>query len=393
MKSKNTLVPETNRTVSIDILRGFALLGILLVNMPTFNTPVLYMGGFDENSSNLDSILSSLVELFAQGSFYPLFAFMFGYGAIIIAENSRRKGISFPKLFSKRLAILLVIGLIHAFLLWSGDILLMYALTGFLFILFYKLSGKALLGTGIALYIVSAFLPLLQRMPEEGSFENTSAAAQKSIESYRDGTFSEIFSQRFTDWMSMNTENQALVMAVGVLGLMLMGAAFAKLQWISNASAHKPLVKRLLFAGLILGFGIKFLGNINMESMIFMVFQQIGGPLISLFYMMGIILLVELPIARKLLQPLSFVGRLSMTNYLLQSTVMTFIFYSYGFGLYNSISYTTGFMLVFAFFALQVLFSKWWASQYRYGPVEYVWRWGTYGKKPIFKKDLKRDVA
>lgn len=184
----------------------------------------------------------------------------------------------------------------------------------------------------------------------------------------------------------MSTENHALVMAVGVLGIMLIGAAFAKLKWLSNASAHKPLLKRLLFAGLILGFGIKLLGYVNMESMIFIGFQQLGGPLISLFYMMSIILLVELPFARKLLQPLSYVGRLSMTNYLLQSTVMTFIFYSYGFGLYNSISYTTGFMLAFAFFALQVLFSKWWVSQYRYGPVEYFWRWGTYGKKPIFKK-------
>lgn len=386
MKTKNKLLPETNRTISIDILRGFALLGILLVNMPTFNSPVLYMGGFEDKSSNLDFILSSFVELFAQGSFYPLFAFMFGYGAIIIAENSLKKGISFPKLFSKRLTILFVIGLIHAFLIWSGDILLMYALTGFFFILFYKISGKALLGTGIALYIGSAFLPLLQRMPEGDFLEEFSEGGQKSIAAYRDGTFSEIFSQRFADWWSMNTENHALVMTVGVLGIMLIGAAFAKLKWLSNASAHKPLLKRLLFAGLILGFGIKLLGYVNMESMIFIGFQQLGGPLISLFYMMSIILLVEIPFARKLLQSLSYVGRLSMTNYLLQSTVMTFIFYSYGFGLYNSISYTTGFMLAFAFFALQVLFSKWWVSQYHYGPVEYVWRWGTYGKMPILKK-------
>ncbi|MER1998227.1 MAG: DUF418 domain-containing protein, partial [Lysinibacillus sp.] len=116
MKTKQTLLTETNRTVSIDILRGFALLGILLVNMPTFNSPMLYMGESEDNYSTLDFMLSSFVELFAQGSFYPLFAFMFGYGAIIIAQNSMKKGISFPNLFSKRLTILFVIGLIHAFL-------------------------------------------------------------------------------------------------------------------------------------------------------------------------------------------------------------------------------------------------------------------------------------
>lgn len=386
MKTKNILLLETNRIVSIDILRGFALLGILLVNMPTFNSPVLYMGGPEDKSSKLDSILSSFVELFAQGRFYPLFAFMFGYGAIIIAENSLKKGISFPKLYSKRLAILFVIGLVHAFLIWSGDILLMYALTGFIFILFYKLSGKTLLGTGIVIYIGSTFLPLLQRMPVGDFAEDFSGGWQKSIAAYRDGTFSEIFSQRFADWWSMNTENQALVMAVGVLGLMLIGAAFAKLQWLSNASVHKPLLKRMLLAGFVLGFSIKLLGYINMESMLSISIQQLGGPLVSLFYMMSIVLLVELPQTRKLLQPLSYVGRLSMTNYLLQSTLMTFIFYNYGLGLYNSISFTIGFILVFVFFALQVFFSKWWLSHYCYGPVEYVWRWGTYGKKPIFKK-------
>ena len=114
--------------------------------------------------------------------------------------------------------------------------------------------------------------------------------------------------------------------------------------------------------------------------------QQLGGPLVSLFYLTGIALLVELPSMQKLLQPLSYVGRLSMTNYLLQSTVMTFIFYSYGLGLYGSISYTTGFVLVLVFFTLQVIFSKWWITHYRYGPVEYIWRWGTYGQKPTFKK-------
>ncbi|MER2000959.1 MAG: DUF418 domain-containing protein [Lysinibacillus sp.] len=243
-----------------------------------------------------------------------------------------------------------------------------------------------MLSTGIGIYILSTLLPLLQRMPEGDYFEDTSDGWQKSMAAYRDGSFTDIFFQRFADWWSMNTENHALVMAVGVLGLMLMGAAFAKLQWLSHASAHKILLKRLLVIGLIFGFGIKILGTIYIENMLFLGLQQLGGPLVSLVYLTGLVLLAQLPSMQKVLQPLSYVGRLSMTNYLLQSIVMTFIFYSYGLGLYGSISYTSAFILVLVFFMLQVIISKWWTTNYRYGPVEYIWRWGTYGKKPVFKK-------
>ncbi len=154
MISKFTPLHEKNRTISIDVLRGFALLGILLVNMPTFHSPFLYLDSFTYWPSQLDQFFSNMVELFAQANFYPLFAFLFGYGAMIIAERSQMKGINFPSFFARRLTILLIIGCIHAFLIWNGDILITYAITGLFFIFFYQLSGKALLRWGMIIYFI-----------------------------------------------------------------------------------------------------------------------------------------------------------------------------------------------------------------------------------------------
>lgn len=220
--------------------------------MPAFHSPTLYIDAFTYWPSQMDQFFSNFVQLFAEGSFYLLFAFLFGYGAMIIADRSAAKGIYFPTFFERRLAILLVIGL-------------------------------------------------------------------------------------------------------------------------------------------ILGFGMKFTLFLFLENFIFMAFQmQFNGAFTALFYLTSIVLFVQTIVGHKMLQPFANVGRFSMSNYLLQSIAMTTLFYSYGFGIFGSMSYTTGFAIVLGFFTLQILLSKWWAPRFRYGPVEYIWRWGTYGKKPTFKKYISK---
>ncbi|CAM5720838.1 hypothetical protein LSPH24S_03484 [Lysinibacillus sphaericus] len=125
-----------------------------------------------------------------------------------------------------------------------------------------------------------------------------------------------------------------------------------------------------------------------MDSLFLVIMQeQFSGAFIALFYMIVIVLSTQTTIGQKLLKPFANVGRLSMSNYLLQSIAMTFIFYSYGLGLYGSISYTAGFVLVFAFFIFQTLLSKWWMTRFQYGPIEYIWRWGTYGQANVQTKN------
>lgn len=389
MTQKFTPLSEKNRTISIDVLRGFALLGILLVNMPTFHSPFLYLDSFTYWPSEMDQFFYGLVDLFAQSNFYPLFAFLFGYGAMIIAERSQMKGIYFPTFFARRLTILLVIGCIHAFLIWNGDILITYAIVGFFFILFYQLSGKMLLRVGIVIYCIPVFMTTFLPMQSQEHFSENTNAIQTSIQKYSNGTILEILKQRATDWAYANFEMSAVILGIGVLGLMLLGAAFAKLRWLVDVEKHKRLLISLLIVGLILGFGTRIATSFNMNSLFLMIMQeQFSGVFIALFYMMIIVLLAQTTVGQKLLQPFANVGQLSMSNYLLQSIAMTFIFYSYGLGLYGSVSYTTGFVLVFVFFAIQIIVSKWWVTRFQYGSVEYIWRWATYGKKPAFKKQV-----
>lgn len=396
MKNSFQSIQEQSRIESIDILRGFAILGIFLVNMPAFFSPVYYYNPLTYWESTSDRFLNGLVDFLAQASFYPLFAFLFGYGAIILAERMTHKGLSFPVYFSRRLIILLLIGCVHAFLLWHGDILITYAICGFIFILFYKCKGKTLLVTGTLIYVVvfglfiMGFVGMERYDPSMNLVDllNSPVDIQTSIQTYSQGSFTDIFERRLQDWMLVNGPANGWVIILNILPLMLIGAGFAKQKWIAQASIHLKLITRLMIIGLVGGVIGKSLpfweGSLPYTRM--MIQDYIGGPLLALFYVMFVVWLVEKKTATKFFQPFAYVGRLSISNYLLQSLVCTTIFYAYGFGLYGQISFTTGFCLVILLYSLQILASRWWIQRFKFGPVEYVWRWGTYGNKPTFKR-------
>ena len=399
MSDKMMPIKESERYVSIDILRGLAILGIFLVNMPAFYSPFLYLNPETYWDEGIDQFLNGFVDVFAQASFYPLFAFLFGYGAIMIAERAKVKELSFPRLFTRRLLVLLVFGCIHAFLIWHGDILITYAITGFIFMLFYKCKSKTLLITGLLLYIIPfallslfAFLLLLLPGGDISELLYNNEAVLASLQIYSEGSFGEITSQRIEDWLYVNGPANAWVLLINILPLMMLGAAFAKKGWLVDVKKHKKLLRNLMLIGLIGGLFLKllpFIQGSNYANM--MVQDQFGGPLLALFYITFIVLIAQNRTALKIMKPLSNVGRMSISNYLLQSIVFTIVFYGYGFGLYGSISYLTGFIIVFVFYCFQVFLSKWWISRFQYGPVEFMWRWGTYGQKPQLKR--RREIA
>ena len=390
---------ERERIVSIDILRGFAILGIFLVNMPALFSPFLYLNPETYWKEGIDQTLHAFVDIFGQASFYPLFAFLFGYGAIMIAERSKIKELSFPRLFVRRLFILLVFGCIHAFLIWHGDILITYAITGFMFMLFYKCKGKTLLITGLLVYVIPfallsslSFLTLLLSDMNASELLYNEEAVLASLKVYSEGSFSEITSQRIQDWMYTNGPANAWLLIINILPLMLLGAAFAKQGWLVDVKKNKKLLTRLMFVGLIGGLFLKvlpYIYGLNFANLLIQ--DQFGGPLLALFYMTFFVLILQNRAIYKLLKPLANVGRMSISNYLLQSIVFTWIFYGYGFGLYGDISYVFGFVLVFVFYSVQIILSKWWLARYQYGPVEYIWRWGTYGQKPNFKRERNEE--
>lgn len=146
----------------------------------------------------------------AQASFYPLFAFLFGFGAIILAIRSEEKGIAFPVLFTKRLSFLLVLGCIHAFFIWHGDILINYAVFGFALLFFYQMKGKTLILVGTVCYvlpfaILGALLLVMGSIDSEGlAIQTDSTMMKRSLEIYQSSTFLQIVNQRALDWYKVN---------------------------------------------------------------------------------------------------------------------------------------------------------------------------------------------
>lgn len=251
-----------DRMLSIDILRGFAIFGIFLVNMPSFHTPLLYINPLTWWAEDPDKSLYIFTDVFAQASFYPLFAFLFGFGAILLAQGLHRKGKSFPMVFSRRLLALLLIGCIHAFMIWHGDILINYALFGFVFIPFYKMSGRFLLILGSVIYLVP-FLLLTFLMGATGmggmQIPADIEAVRQSMEVYRTGTLREILQQRFQDWYLVNNPAGAVFLFLSIFPLFLVGAGFAKIGILARPDNYTRQLLTILGVSLSLGLAFKLL--------------------------------------------------------------------------------------------------------------------------------------
>jgi uncharacterized protein len=392
----NTLSPieHTERIQSLDVIRGFSLLGIFIINMISFHSPFLYMDPYSWWKIPSDTALYPWIDVFVQASFYPLFAMMFGYGLSIQQDRADKKGMSFYRFGIRRLLILLGIGSVHAFLIWSGDILINYAVFGLLLLLFMRFSGKSLLLLGSLLLLLpqlffSILLVLMTFSDPAGVAHYTNiAAVQDSVAAYASGSFPEIMKQRFTDWYTVNSPGNLLFLALSILPVMMIGAGAGKLKLLEKAALYK---KRwmLLGGGLLLtSIGIKMLPILLETNTAYSYIQDyLGGPFLSVSYAVILALLLENKKMKKWSKPIASAGRMSLTNYLLQSIIGTLIFYSYGFGLYGEVTLTTGTFLALGIFAIQVLLSEIWLSKFSFGPVEKLWRVLSYGKSPLIKKE------
>lgn len=374
------------RIHTLDVLRGFSLLGIILVNMISFHSPFSYYNPYEWFEYG-DLTVYTWIDILVQGSFYPIFAMMFGYGMVIMQERSAIKAVSFWKISVRRLIVLMFFGIIHAYFIWYGDILITYAIMGLLLLLFLRLSGPILLGLGFAIYLLpqiflSALL-LVASIFDDGTLADFTdvVSLQLSAEVYATGTFWEITVQRFTDWSTNNGFGAIFLFILIILPLMMIGAGAAKLHWLQRANKEKRKWLITLFIALPIGLAIKMLPFYTMPTISIQYVQDmIGGPVLGIAYIAFIILLMNSNIIAKLLKPIASAGRMSITLYLMQSLIGTLIFYSYGFGLYGQVSMSTATWLAVAIYVIQVILAEMWLSKFRYGPVEKLWRFLTYGK-------------
>ena len=389
--TKSQLSPTTGseRIHSIDAMRGFALLGIFFVNMLDFHSPWMYIDQPEYWGNSFNQLLIYVIDFFAQASFYPLFSFLFGYGFVILRNRIKVRDTAFLPVMLRRLLFLFVLGILHIVLIWHGDILFTYSLCGFFLLFFIRLEGKTLLHIGLGLWLFYAIIFFLLLLPYSSTDATTSNAIniENSILIYGSGSYLDIMSQRISDWYYVNGGLNGAFLIFSIFPFFLFGSAFAKEGWFNGARNRISFVKKLLLIGSF-GFVIK-LGPYFFDSTAFEHLQDsLGGPLVSLFYMAAVALIYY---SGKRLYPFEWIGKMALTNYLLQSILSTLLFYHYGLGLYGKVEVSTGIVLLVGIFTLQVIMSRIWLHYFQYGPVEWLWRMFTYKRKFSIKRKTKKE--
>lgn len=406
-------VQPAERIQIVDVLRGFALFGILLVNMTIFSAPFQsLLFPVPAGTPWYDRVALWLIHFLGEGKFYALFSMLFGMGMVLQMERIEGRGGHFVALYARRLLILLVIGVIHALLIWPGDILIIYALLGFVLLLFRNAKPRTLLiwaGGVIAVPMLfmalsTALLAWGRSIPEaaqqiEQSMAITEAGYRAEFERaaqvYATGNFAAITQQRLADYLSMGLSS-FFVLGFNILAMFLVGAAFAKLRLFHHLADHRLLWRRLLIWGGIVGmagnalyatlimYQVRY--DLSYPLLIATIGHSIGAPLLMLAYVAAICLLALQPAWWQRLHVLAPLGQMALSNYLLQSIICTTIFYGYGLALFGKVGAAAGIALTIVIYALQIPLSHWWLRRFRYGPAEWLWRSGTYLKRQPLRR-------
>lgn len=378
----------------LDIVRGFAMLGIIIVN---YFLIVDSVKGFDMASVD---ILHNLVSWFAEGKFVTLFSFLFGVGFMIFMDRAAQRFENPTKLFARRLSILLGFGVLHITFVWVGDILAFYAVTGFLLLAFYKHTPVIILRWIIALIVIQFLTPVFTMLYNviNTAAPDMSNFGEFALSSHNSGLiYLESIGARWADMVIMVATSFSTVYSMFIM--FLLGVYFVKMNYFKNMEEKKRIWKRIwiisMIAFLITQSSILLELAIPFENMLWMEISSIlaknGNLSGSMFYMSTLAMLfIHVPQLRGVLMIFTKVGRMSLTCYLLHTIIGATLFLSYGFGLANHIQPTGTFMIGLAVYVVLVIFSTMWLKRFKNGPMEFVWRKLTYGKINECPKEMKK---
>lgn len=387
-----------NRIESLDVLRGFAVMGILAVNIQSFASifmsivnPTAY-GDF----TGLNKWVYFLIYTFAQQKFMTLFSLLFGAGVFLMSRNIEKKGKKPAKYHYRRMLWLILIGLLHAYVIWYGDILVSYGLCGLWVYLLRKKSPKTLFIVGMILIIITSLVVIffqvtLPHWPVEAQKDlSLSWSPDQERLSFEMNAYTGDWPGQLQHRVPAAFEMQVMIFFLMTVwragGMMLIGMALFKWKLFENTD----LYKKLLIIGVPVGLILHIMGwNYNMGHNWEFQYSMFGGGLFvywgSLFmamaYIGGVLWLCRSGTFSFITGPIAAMGRMAFTNYLMQSIICTFIFYGHGLGLFGKVERVGQagiFILVILF---QLWFSSYWLKRFRYGPVEWLWRTLSYGRK------------
>jgi uncharacterized protein len=393
------LAPE-RRILSLDVLRGVAVLGILVMNIQTFAMPEsAYMNPTSFGDlTGLNYWVYVLSHLFADQKFMTIFSIMFGAGVMLMTGRVEARGGRPAAIHYRRMLWLLVFGLAHAYLLWYGDILVAYALCGMVIFLLRRLPPGWLLTLGLAALAGSSLLYLffgatIPLWPPESVQEALKSWAPSADQIAREigiyqGNWLEQMQLRVPQSLKMQTFVFLIWAGWRASGLMLVGMALFHMKVLTAERAARFYgLMVLLGYGLglpIVIFGLRqnFAHGWSIEYSLFFgnQFNYWGSLLVSAGHIGTVMLLCRSTAGEWFKKPLAAVGRMAFSNYIMQTVVCTLIFYGHGLGYFGEVSRYGQILVVAAVWLVLIVFSVIWLRRFSYGPLEWLWRRLTYGR-------------
>lgn len=408
-------VQTTQREIFMDVLRGFAILGIFIANLNGFSW---YNGSAKATGPYLlpgaDNTMSFLHQMFIEGKFYSIFSLLFGWGIALQFKRAEEKGINALPTVRRRLFFMLLLGAVHL-LLWPGDIVFFYAILAFVLLPLRKLSNKTLLITGcllvlspILLYWLKMTWPVLNYPAD---------LAIKTATKVESSLFTIKSEQDFLNIMKHGNSwfEQVQMNVVGffyrynylffvsripkVFGIFLIGYVIGRSDFYKNILQHKKIVYWAIGIGLVVGlpanyFLAYYMSNhggdywqLKTKGFYQTIFYALGVAPLAMAYVGLFMLSFQKVAGKKVLSVFAPVGKMAFSNYILQTLIGSFVFLGPGLGYFGEVGpvyYTIFGVVVFIF---QIILSTIWLKFFNYGPVEWIWRSATYKKwQPFLKK-------
>lgn len=390
MTETGSFAPKTNRIELLDCYRGFAIFGIFVVNITVMHSTYLGQDEFlSQFTAPLDEAVKRVMQLFFYTKFFPIFSLLFGLGIAMQVLKFQSKNEMFWSFFARRMAVLFLFGVLHITLLWSGDVLHLYAVLGMLAVLLIKLPNRVLLILSLLVLVFPFYEPVLASFFEIFSIEPgiflSGFTGARVHEIIAKGSYIEGLYLRLREYPA-NLPMLLGFLAPLALSMFLLGLYLGKKNVYSNL---KTFITRLKNPVLI----IAILTNLYRIAFLFFfpdyAFYREYRPLLiqimsisdvamGLFYLWLLGYCWYFIGFQRILKPLQYVGKMALTNYILQSFIGLMLFSSVGFGFYERFSPLAIFVLAVVVFIIQVFLSKIWLYYFRFGPLEWLWRCLSY---------------
>ena len=395
MTEKIAPVLKKNRIEILDVIRGFAIFGIIIANIQSWSgykfIPFTHMATLPFYDYN--ELLHYLFMFFVDTKFYTIFSLLFGIGFYLQFNKQRENQAPFMKTYRKRLLFLMLFGAIHGFF-WSGDILFIYGAVGLVFVSFRNMKPSSLLKLSIFLYfswlIYDIFIAIY--FPQILNYEYTAyktypdIAPTDLVAIFQNGSFYEVLQ---ANWHNLYYRYLDLIPSgrlTKVLALFILGFYLMSINYFTSYAKSKKLLLVYLLSGVIITYFAELINGSmasyshNLSNVAYKALAVSGQILLALSYISILSILDENKIFKKIFHLFAYVGRMSFTSYLMHTLFGYAIFYPFFGGLFGTMGLLQITLLALILYTAQILFSYIWLKYFSFGPLEWIWRCLTYGK-------------